>query len=410
MMMKHTDSDKGRSVPDPVTKFRRRWHAISAVVIALWAVWALLDAFVIPRDIIAVEEAGAAPVGNADTKPAESAGTGAVETSGTGPVETADAEPADGIGPEAYAPGGDGSKAVSEQKHEKTEYGEPGDGEAEHRETEYGEPGDREAEYGEAESEMDEAPAAALDEPVITDHSYNDGFTSIEISTLRMLDTDIYIADVEIIDPSLIRTALAEGAFGRNLTEPTSVIAERNDAIFAVNGDYYGFRSSGYVMRNGYLYRSVPAKDPDQEDLVLYEDGSIAIVREADLTAEEIRDFGARDIFSFGPGLVMDGEISVSKNDEVERAQVTNPRTAIGLLSPLHYLFVVSDGRTEESVGLSLYELAILMKDLGCTTAYNLDGGGSSTMWFNGRVLNNPTTFGDKIAERSVSDIVYISK
>ena len=376
-MMKHTDSDKGRSVPGPVTKLRRRWQATSALIIFLWAVWALLDAFVIPRDIIAVEEAGAAPAETADARPAE--------TADIQPAETADAEPADSTGPEANLLQGNDSEALSEPEHEKTE-------------------------YGEAEPEMDEAPAAALDEPVITDHSYDDGYTSIEISTMRMLDTDIYIADVEITDPSLISTALAEGAFGRNLTEPTSVIAERNGAIFAVNGDYYGFRSTGYVMRNGYLYRSVPAKDPDQEDLVLYENGSIDIVREADMTAEEIRDLGARDIFSFGPGLVMDGEISVSENDEVERAQVTNPRTAIGLLSPLHYLFVVSDGRTEESVGLSLYELAILMKDLGCTTAYNLDGGGSSTMWFNGRVLNRPTTFGDKIAERSVSDIVFISK
>ena len=377
IMMKHTDSDQGRSVPGPVTKFRRRWQAISALIIFLWAGWALLDAFVIPRDIIAVEEAGAAPAETADARPAE--------TADIQPAETADAEPADSTGPETDILQSDDREALSEPEHEKTE-------------------------YGEAEPEMDEAPAAALDEPVITDHSYDDGYTSIEISTMRMLDTDIYIADVEITDPSLICTALAEGAFGRNLTEPTSVIAERNGAIFAVNGDYYGFRSTGYVMRNGYLYRSVPAKDPDQEDLVLYENGSIDIVREADMTAEEIRDLGARDIFSFGPGLVMDGEISVSENDEVERAQVTNPRTAIGLLSPLHYLFVVSDGRTEESVGLSLYELAILMKDLGCTTAYNLDGGGSSTMWFNGRVLNRPTTFGDKIAERSVSDIVFISK
>lgn len=364
-MMKHKDSDQGRSVPGPAAKFRRRWQAVSAVIIFLWAVWALLDAFVIPRDIVAVEEAG----------------------------------------PEANILQGDDSEALSEAEHEKNEYGDPGDGDPGDGEAEHGED-----EFGEAEPEMDEAPAAALDEPVITDHSYDDGFTSIEISTMRMLDTDIYIADVEITDPSLICTALAEGAFGRNLTEPTSVIAERNGAIFAVNGDYYGFRSTGYVMRNGYLYRSVPAKDPDQEDLVLYEDGSIDIVREADMTAEEIRDLGARDIFSFGPGLVMDGEITVSENDEVERAQVTNPRTAIGLLSPLHYLFVVSDGRTDESVGLSLYELALLMKGLGCTTAYNLDGGGSSTMWFNGRVLNRPTTFGDKIAERSVSDIVFISK
>ena len=147
-----------------------------------------------------------------------------------------------------------------------------------------------------------------------------------------------------------------------------------------------------------------------QEDLVFYEDGSVDIVREADVTAEELWDAGAEDIFSFGPGLVIDGEISVVEGEEVKRAQVTNPRTAFGVISPLHFLFVVSDGRTNENVGLSLLELADLMKDLGCVTAYNLDGGGSSTMWFNGRVLNKPTTFGDTIAERNISDIVYISK
>ena len=73
-----------------------------------------------------------------------------------------------------------------------------------------------------------------------------------------------------------------------------------------------------------------------------------------------------------------------------------------------HYLFVVSDGRTDESAGLSLLQLAEFMKELGVTTAYNLDGGGSSTMYFNGEVINNPTTNGRSIKERSVSDIVYI--
>ena len=227
---------------------------------------------------------------------------------------------------------------------------------------------------------------------------------------MRTLYTDIYIADVVTDDPAYLKTALAEGSFGRNLTDTTSSMAEQNDAILAINGDYYGFRDTGYVIRNGYLYRSVPAKDPNQEDLVLYENGAVDIVREADLTAEEIWDSGAEDIFSFGPGLVIDGEISVVEGEEVKRAQVTNPRTAFGVISPLHYLFVVSDGRTDESVGLSLLELAHLMKDLGCVTAYNLDGGGSSTMWFNGKVLNHPTTFGDTIAERGISDIVYISK
>ncbi|WP_330390340.1 phosphodiester glycosidase family protein [Blautia sp. Marseille-P3201T] len=71
-------------------------------------------------------------------------------------------------------------------------------------------------------------------------------------------------------------------------------------------------------------------------------------------------------------------------------------------------MFVVSDGRTEESEGLSLLELAEFMDTLGVETAYNLDGGGSSTMYFNGEVINKPTTSGRNIKERSVSDIVYI--
>ena len=376
-MMKHTDSDKGRSVPGPVTKLRRRWQATSALIIFLWAGWALLDAFVIPRDIIAVEEAGAAPAETADARPAE--------TADIQPAETADAEPADSTGPEANLLQGNDSEALSEPEHEKTE-------------------------YGEAEPEMDEAPAAALDEPVITDSSYDDGSISIRISTMRRLDTDIYIADITVDDPDCLRTALAGNAFGRNLTDTTSSIAREHNAILAINGDYYGFRDAGYVMRGGYLYRELAANDQNQEDLVILEDGTLQILAEVDYTAQEMQEMGARDIFSFGPGLIIDGQISVREGEEVDRAQVTNPRTAIGVLSPLHYIFVVSDGRTDESVGLSLLELAQLMQDLGCTLAYNLDGGGSSTIWFNGKVLNRPTTFGDKISERKVSDIIYIGK
>jgi exopolysaccharide biosynthesis protein len=163
-------------------------------------------------------------------------------------------------------------------------------------------------------------------------------------------------------------------------------------------------------MRGGYLYRDLAAYDQDQEDLCIMADGTLEILAEVDYSAQDMADMGARDIFSFGPGLLIDGEITVREGDEVERAQVTNPRTSIGQIAPLHYVFVVSDGRTEESVGLSLLELAQLMQDLGCTTAYNLDGGGSSTIWFNGRVLNKPTTFGEKITERSISDIVYIGE
>ena len=85
----------------------------------------------------------------------------------------------------------------------------------------------------------------------------------------------------------------------------------------------------------------------------------------------------------------------------------SNPRTAIGQVSALHYIMVVSDGRTDASEGLTLLELAQVMRQYGCVIAYNLDGGGSSTLWFNGKVINNPTD-GRKASERSVSDIVCI--
>ena len=116
--------------------------------------------------------------------------------------------------------------------------------------------------------------------------------------------------------------------------------------------------------------------------------------------------------FAFGPTLVENGKIAVSENEEVGQAMADNPRTAIGVIEEsdgsVHYIVIVSDGRTSESSGLTLYEMAELMKSYGVTTAYNLDGGGSSTMYFNGQVINKPTTNGNKISERAVSDIVYI--
>ena len=242
--------------------------------------------------------------------------------------------------------------------------------------------------------------------PVITENSYEDGLISIVLTEHREYDTDIYVAEVKLSSPEYLKTALAKGVYGRNVTEKTSEMAKDNNAIFAVNGDYYGAQQKGYVLRNGVLYRDTA--DKNQEDLVIYEDGYFEIITEAEVTAEELLEKGAQQILSFGPGLLIDGEIAVSKNDEVGVASASNPRTAIGMIDELHYVFVVSDGRTKASAGLSLYEMAQFMQSLGVETAYNLDGGGSSSMVFNGKVINNPTTNGRQIKERSVSDIVYI--
>jgi exopolysaccharide biosynthesis protein len=238
-------------------------------------------------------------------------------------------------------------------------------------------------------------------EAVVTDTSYQDDQISIQIETQRVHDTAVYVADIVLADASLLKTALAQNTYGRNIKAEPSEMAEEHGAILAINGDYYGFRESGVVLRNGVLYR-----DSNQADSLLIDaagdlsklDGSVA---------EAYQSGEAWQAFTFGPTLVEDGEVAVDARSEVSRSRGSNPRTAVGQVSPLHYIWIVSDGRTQESAGLTLLELAELFTSYGCQTAYNLDGGGSSAMVFNGAVINTPTD-GRSQGEREVSDIVYI--
>ncbi|HAX51996.1 phosphodiester glycosidase family protein [Muricomes intestini] len=246
----------------------------------------------------------------------------------------------------------------------------------------------------------------SLQSAVVTEDSYSDENVTVKITTYRENDTNIYVADVTLSSAKYLKTALANNAYGQNLTETTSDIASANNAILAINGDYYGAQRTGYVLKNGVLYRDTA--EEGQEDLAIGSDGSFKIIKESEITAAELLDEGAAQILSFGPGLVENGNVSVTAGEEVGKAKASNPRTAIGIIDDLHYALIVSDGRTDESTGLSLYQFAEFMQGLGVQTAYNLDGGGSSTMYFNGKVINNPTTNGNRISERKVSDIVYI--
>ena len=251
-----------------------------------------------------------------------------------------------------------------------------------------------------------ETPAPAPAAPQITGNSYDDGETRITLSEYRVADTTVYVADVQLSSPDALSTILAQNAYGRNVTETPSAMAARSGAILAVNGDYYGARERGYVIRNGVLYRSTGSRG--QEDLVIDENGNFSIIQEDQVTAQQLLDGGAAQVLSFGPALVTAGEVTVTASDEVGRAMASNPRTAIAQVGELHYLFAVADGRTADSAGLSLLQLAEFLQSLGAQTAYNLDGGGSSAMIFNGQVVNHPTTTGRSSGERKVSDIVGI--
>jgi hypothetical protein len=250
--------------------------------------------------------------------------------------------------------------------------------------------------------------------PVVTATSYLSGTTSIEISTVvegsGSNRVTYYVADVFLGDGTQLRGGFAENKFGRNIVKGTSDIAESYDAILAVNGDYYGFRDNGILIRNGVLYRDNGART----GLAIYRNGTMAVYDERATTGDELLAAGVWNTMSFGPALVVDGEIQtgidqgeVDNNFGLRSIQGNNPRTGIGLVDANHFVFVVVDGRsTGYSRGVTMTELARIFKDLGVTVAYNLDGGGSSTMYFNNALVNKPQ---GKDNERAISDILYIA-
>lgn len=250
--------------------------------------------------------------------------------------------------------------------------------------------------------------------PIITENSYLDENISINITTVRHYGSNFHVADVKLQSPEYIKTALAQDKYGLNITERTSAQAQRVGAILAVNGDYYGANEKGYVIRNGVIYRRTVRPTDDKrrkyfDDLAILWDGTLLPFDEQTTSIQDLQSLGAMQVFAFGPTLIKNGKIAVDASTEVGVSHPGgNPRTAIAWLGEGHYLFVCADGRTDESKGPTLLELARVLQSLGAVTAYNLDGGGSATMYFNGRLVNNPCTNWNEIHEREVSDIVYI--
>ena len=243
--------------------------------------------------------------------------------------------------------------------------------------------------------------------------TYTSDLATIDISTTVVgsgTDQVTYVvADVTLTDATALRSAFANDEFGRNIIEVPSAIATSVNAVFAVNGDYYGFRDTGIVIRNGTVFRAQGAR----EGLALYRDGTMTLYDETTADVDQLIKDGVWQTLSFGPGLVKDGRlvdgidsVEVDTNFGNHSIQGRQPRTAIGLVEANHLLLVVVDGRSPGySRGVGLSELGQLFVDRGASVAYNLDGGGSSTMVFDGDLVNDPLGRGQ---ERGTSDILYI--
>ena len=228
---------------------------------------------------------------------------------------------------------------------------------------------------------------------------YQSANLNISNSTMEYCGTDVYVSDIYVRDISSFATAFAKDRYGRNFSEDVKDMAVRANAIVSINGDYYGNSDDGAIIRNGTLYREDSYVDCDM--CVLYWDGTMKTFPQGQFDARAELEAGAYQSWAFGPMLLdANGQAMTSFNSKVNPE---NPRTAIGYFEPGHYCFVVVDGRTKKSEGITTQELSALMASLGCKVAYNLDGGKTSQMYWGANLVNNPSGGG-----RNCSDIVLI--
>ena len=213
---------------------------------------------------------------------------------------------------------------------------------------------------------------------------------------------EMWVATVKINDPSQLKSAFAGNEFTSDKKERTSTIAKKNNAVLAIDGAAVGFNTNGRVIRDGVIYRD---SDLDCDPLIIKENGDLEVFEYGEKTAQEILDLGGVQTYDFGPTLIKDNEI-VDNYGEWYRT-TKDPHTVIGQKGPLEYVVLVADGRSKKSDGISLYYAAVELQNRGCYIGYNLDGGGSTTLYFNGEVLNNPS---DIIGERRISDILYFKE
>lgn len=239
-------------------------------------------------------------------------------------------------------------------------------------------------------------------EIIYTDTVYRSSDVCIEISEhdikVEYVPVHYFVADIYIQDITSLRCAVSESSNNKDKVEDLS---NANGGIVATSGDYFLFHSSGLAIRNGKLYRD--KLHPDQDVCVLYQDGTMETYLKGHVNLESIYAKGPYHAWSFGPSLLENGQPMTSFNTSVE---TWNPRCAIGYYEPGHYCLVLVDGRqTDYSYGLKMGDLSKLMYELGCREAYNLDGGMTAMMAFNGEIISNPCGGG-----RQSCDIVYVAE
>ena len=246
-------------------------------------------------------------------------------------------------------------------------------------------------------------PGKFSESPEYGERSYKSKSIDVTITTYRVEETyskltTYHVADIYVKDVTSIRTAAAH-SFDTRYERTVREIAADAGALLAIDGDTYTRAANSFVIRNGELYRSTPIEDTDI--CILYRDGRMETRKWGAFTMDEVVASDPWQVWGFGPALLDENGHSM----EIEnKLSPWNPRAAIGYYEPGHYCFVIVDGREKGwSEGVRLSALSRLMEDLGCKAAYNLDGGDSAQMYWNGEIISK-----SRNESRVISDIIYI--
>lgn len=244
------------------------------------------------------------------------------------------------------------------------------------------------------------------DEIVITENSYTSPEVSITIDTVVTGEggskVTYYVADIYVASLENFKTYTAHGEMRYFDTQPALEMVQESNAILAISGDFLTYQKSGFLLRNGETY----VADRNYSICALFPDGTMETYDWGAYDIEAIMSREPLQVWSFGP-VLLDSQGNVRESYDVSQAVgFPNPRSAIGYYEPGHYCFVVVDGRQEgHSAGVKIPQLAQIFADLGCTAAYNLDGGGTAVMLFDQRVFSRQSNGG-----RDLGDILLITE
>ena len=214
--------------------------------------------------------------------------------------------------------------------------------------------------------------------------------------TIGTHTSDTYVVDFYVSDITCLKSIFAHDKFAKGEYEWLNEMAKRAEAVVAINGDFASMRNYGVVIRDGHVYRS---SHSSFDACAINWDGTMATYYSDDWDTKTLIARGAYMAWSFGPKLLDANGQPCKKFNATDAVLKANPRTAIGYFEPGHYCFVVVDGRSDRSRGFTMAELSQYMSDLGCAQAYNLDGGESSSLWWQGKILSKPYGDGRKISD-----------